>query len=233
MKLICVGSDKGLKSDDKNQKESDLWDNCLQDCLEDKEWDEDHALDMLMNGIVEDLSEENIITTIETPYSITKEFDKPNLNNDKMKILYVDLDGVVADFDKGKKEHPLGSVTPYKGRPDKLPGVYENLDPIENSIESVNKLLNNDLFDVYFLSTAPWDNPDAWTHKRLWIAKYFDEKLIRKRLILCHHKQLMIGDYLIDDRRFNGASEFKGEWIHFGSEDFPNWNSVLKYLNVE
>ena len=40
----------------------------------------------------------------------------------------------------------------------------------------------------------------------------------------------MIGDYLIDDRRFNGASEFTGEWIHFGSEKFPNWNSVLKYL---
>ncbi len=48
-----------------------------------------------------------------------------------MKIIYVDLDGVVADFDKGKNEHPLGNVTPYKGRPDKLPGVYENLDPIE------------------------------------------------------------------------------------------------------
>ena len=58
-----------------------------------------------------------------------------------MKIIYVDLDGVVADFDKGKKEHPLGNVTPYIGRPDKLPGVYENLVPIENSIESVNILL--------------------------------------------------------------------------------------------
>ena len=34
-----------------------------------------------------------------------------------MKIIYIDLDGVVADFDKGKKEHPLGNVTPYKGRP--------------------------------------------------------------------------------------------------------------------
>ena len=45
-----------------------------------------------------------------------------------MKIIYIDLDGVVADFDKGKKEHPLGNVTPYKGRPDKLPGIYENLD---------------------------------------------------------------------------------------------------------
>ena len=42
-----------------------------------------------------------------------------------MKIVYIDIDGVVADFDKGRKEHPLGNVTPYKGRPDKLPGVYK------------------------------------------------------------------------------------------------------------
>ena len=72
-----------------------------------------------------------------------------------MKIIYIDLDGVIADFDKGKKEHPLGNITPYIGRPDKLPGVYKNLDPIENSIESVNKLLNHTSYDVYFLSTAP------------------------------------------------------------------------------
>jgi 5'(3')-deoxyribonucleotidase len=147
-----------------------------------------------------------------------------------MKIIYVDLDGVVADFDKGKLEHPLGAVTPYIGRPDKLPGIYENLAPIPNAIASVNKLLKDPNFKVYFLSTAPWDNPEAWMHKRLWVTKYFDEKLIRKKLILCHHKQLLIGDYLIDDRRFNGASEFKGEWIHFGSEQFPDWNRVLDYL---
>ena len=65
-----------------------------------------------------------------------------------MKITYIDLDGVVADFDRGRKEHPLGNVTPYKGRPDKLPGIYENLEPIKNSIDSVNKLLQSDLFDV-------------------------------------------------------------------------------------
>lgn len=149
-----------------------------------------------------------------------------------MKIIYVDLDGVVADFDKGRSEHPLSGVTPYIGRPDKLPGVYENLAPIPNAIESVNKLLKDPNFKVYFLSTAPWDNPEAWMHKRLWVAKYFDEKLIRKKLILCHHKQLLIGDYLIDDRRFNGASEFKGEWIHFGSAQFPDWECVLNYLRV-
>jgi len=150
-----------------------------------------------------------------------------------MKIIYVDLDGVVADFDKGKLEHPLGGVTPYIGRPDKLPGVYENLAPIPNAIDSVNKLLKDPNFKVYFLSTAPWDNPEAWMHKRLWVAKHFDEKLIRKNLILCHHKQLLIGDYLIDDRRFNGASEFKGEWLHFGSENFRNWGAILDYLKIK
>ena len=149
-----------------------------------------------------------------------------------MKIVYIDLDGVIADFDKGKSEHPLGKVSPYIGRPDKLPGIYENLDPIEGAIDSVNKLLNSQ-YKIFFLSTAPWDNPDAWTHKRLWIAKYFEEKLIKKKLILCHHKQLLMGDYLIDDREWNGAAKFTGDWIHFGSKRFSNWKKVLEYLNVK
>ena len=55
----------------------------------------------------------------------------------------------------------LSTISPYVGRPDKLPGVYENLEPIVDTVEAVNMLINHKDFDVYFLSTAPWDNPEA------------------------------------------------------------------------
>ena len=42
----------------------------------------------------------------------------------------------------------------------------------------------------------------------------------------------MIGEYLIDDRTANGAAEFKGELIQFGTEKYPNWAAVLNYLNI-
>jgi 5'-nucleotidase len=54
-----------------------------------------------------------------------------------------------------------------------------------------------------------------------------------KRLILTHDKNLNRGDYLIDDRDKNGAAEFDGELIKFGSDRFPDWNSVVAYLREE
>ena len=53
-----------------------------------------------------------------------------------------------------------------------------------------------------------------------------------KRMVITHRKDLCQGDYLIDDRGKNGTSEFAGEWIEFGSEKFPDWNSVLAYFGV-
>ncbi len=54
--------------------------------------------------------------------------------------------------------------------------------------------------------------------------------MLYKRLILTHHKNLNKGDYIIDDRTANGVDKFEGEHIHFGSEQYPDWQAVTKEL---
>jgi 5'(3')-deoxyribonucleotidase len=147
------------------------------------------------------------------------------------KVIYIDMDGVVSNFDKARENSPLRYTSPYKGRPDRIPDIYKDLEPIDGAIEAVNQILNNSDFETFFLSTPPWDNPDGWKHKRLWIEKYFG-KAARHKLILSSRKDLNIGDYLIDDSNHRGQGQFRGEWIHFGSDMFPNWEAVLKYLNL-
>jgi|TARA_B110000914_G_C15409540_1_gene421149 5'-nucleotidase len=144
-----------------------------------------------------------------------------------MKTLFIDMDGVIVDFLQSIDNHP--EKDNYKGREDALPDVFLNALPMEHAIDSVGKLLDCGKYEVYIASTAPWATVESLTHKRVWIQKYFGDKL-KKRLILTHRKDLLIGDYLIDDRLKNGAGEFKGELLHFGYEKFPNWDSVLKYL---
>ena len=125
-------------------------------------------------------------------------------------IIFIDMDGVVADFDLAAALHPKRKD--HAWRPD-LELDFSEFKPIPNAIEAVNKLERLG-YNIYFASTAPWDNIAASSQKRAWIEKYFPE--FKKRLILTHRKDLLIGDILIDDHTWNGASEFKGEHIHFG-----------------
>lgn len=57
----------------------------------------------------------------------------------------------------------------------------------------------------------------------------FDD-VFHKRMVITHCKNLCKGDFLIDDRGKNGTSEFEGEWIQFGNNEFPDWESVVNYL---
>ena len=144
------------------------------------------------------------------------------------KILYVDMDNVLVDFDSGICRLPERTVAKYKDRLDEVPGIFSLMYPLQGAIEAFLDLSKQ--FDTYILSTSPWENPSAWWDKLEWVKKYIGHAA-KKRLILSHHKNLNIGDYLIDDRKKNGADRFSGELIRFGSEDFPDWKAVLKYLN--
>ena len=139
------------------------------------------------------------------------------------------MDNVLVDFPSGIARVHSAIKAEYDGRLDEVPGIFSLMDPMPNAIESYNYLASH--FDTYILSTAPWNNPSAWSDKLLWVQKYLGESAY-KRLILSHHKNLNDGHYLIDDRTKNGADRFPGEHIHFGTEQFPDWNSVVKYLKA-
>lgn len=147
------------------------------------------------------------------------------------KIVHLDMDNVLVYFQSGIDQLSIETKIEYDGRLDEVPGIFSLMKPFPGAINAFNRLVVSGKYDVYILSTAPWENPSAWSDKLKWVKRYLGE-LAYKRLTLTHNKQLAIGDYLIDDRVANGAGKFTGELIRFLSDDFPNWESVCEYLGV-
>ena len=143
------------------------------------------------------------------------------------KILYIDMDNVLVDFSSGIDRISNQIQIEYESRIDEVPGIFSLMRPLKGAIISFEKLSKK--YDTYILSTAPWNNSTAWSDKNLWVRKYLGESAY-KRLILTHHKNLNAGDFLIDDRKANGAEKFKGEHIIFGSFEYPDWEVVCNYL---
>lgn len=143
------------------------------------------------------------------------------------KRVFVDMDNVLVDFQSGLDQQSEHTLQQYAGRLDEIPGLFGKMKPLVVAIDAVHQL--NEYYDLFILSTAPWNNPSAWSDKVKWVTEYLDD-LFHKRMVITHRKDLCQGDYLIDDRGKNGTSEFSGEWIEFGSERFPDWQSVLDYL---
>lgn len=155
----------------------------------------------------------------------------------KKKVLLCDMDGVIADFTAGiLRVNPSLTMTHdnYDIEEKEVNDIvmndskfFQNLPPIKGGIEAVKLLMEH--YEVHFCSTPMEEVPHSLTGKKEWLNHHFAEKAY-KNLILTHRKDWVIGDYLIDDRTKNGAGEFTGEHIHFGTDKFPDWDSVLKYL---
>ncbi len=148
------------------------------------------------------------------------------------KIIYVDLDGVIVDLlgfidSEYNKEYidqiGYGIIIDRDARP------FYKAKPIAGAIDAINQLQASEKYEVYLLSTAPWANEEAWKAKRIWVDDHLGH-IMNRRLILSHNKNLLKGDYLIDDRPNNGADKFKGELIKFG-ETYKDWKQVINYLN--
>ena len=156
------------------------------------------------------------------------------------KIVYIDMDGVLVDFGKAIEDwfvnHPH-----LKGRyetfPDHIQGLFRIAPPMKGAIEAVKKLHESNKYELFIATSAPWGNPQSLTDKRFWIEDYFGD-IFHKRIFTTHRKDLLMGDYLIDDRKKNGAGEFKGELLQYGLDwegdgtpnEYPTWESILNKL---
>lgn len=155
-------------------------------------------------------------------------YDKRDKQLPKRKpVVFVDMDNVLVDFESGLVLQTDEVKAEYDGRFDEIPGLFADMKPIPGAIEAMHELQQH--FELYILSTAPWKNPSAWSDKLKWVTRYLDD-VFHKRMVITHCKNLCKGDYLIDDRGKNGTSEFEGEWIEFGNEQFPDWKTVITYL---
>lgn len=83
------------------------------------------------------------------------------------KILYVDMDNVLVDFQSGIEKLDKIIVNKYNGRLDEVPGIFSLMEPIKDSINSFNELAQ--YYDVYILSTSPWENETASIDKLKWV----------------------------------------------------------------
>lgn len=130
-------------------------------------------------------------------------------------FLFLDQDGVLADFDKSVNEHnSLKHPSTFKLGV----GSYKNLELMDENIPKYLKELSNK-YDIYVATKIPHDNPFSAYEKIEWIKAHIP--MLQKKVIITPNKGLL-GDetsVLVDDRPNKASIDcFKGDLVYFGND---------------
>jgi hypothetical protein len=123
-----IVSKRELYGEKPDEEESSLWDNTLNDGLEDDEWDEDHALDQVLNDMVEDIevkdaeelsTNKEFIETldkIESKHNTDLDLDGDGIISEEELLADIDGDGIISEEEKREWYENGGWRTAYQGR---------------------------------------------------------------------------------------------------------------------
>ena len=139
----------------------------------------------------------------------------------KKKIIFIDMDGVLANFEGGLKEIVQDPPEMWE------PGFFRNLEVMPGAKEAVEALIANPKYKVYIGSKHFSGTDYCASEKMGWLRENFP-KLIKRVVLVCD-KKLLRGDYLIDDDL--RWKDFEGEFIHFNKhKPKEQWEEILEYL---
>ncbi len=150
----------------------------------------------------------------------------------KRKIVLIDMDGTVADFEKGFVESAKNNNWIVEKTKNKMhlkisgdkdqekryfitseKNFYLNLEPIFGAVEAVKEILADKNFEVFFCTSPLIKYKNCVPEKYQWIEKYFGLEATKK-IIITRDKTLVKGDYLIDDKPEILGAVKNPDWEH-------------------
>lgn len=139
--------------------------------------------------------------------------------------VFIDMDGVIVDFDRFRDERGL-TGDEVKA----MPGAYLDMPAIPGAIEAVRSVIGMG-FEVWLATKPPTGIPHAYSDKAAWVLKHLPE--LKRRIIITHDKGLLgsPADVLCDDRPHKAnCMQFPGRLLSF--VDGYHWPQALEFLRA-
>lgn len=139
--------------------------------------------------------------------------------------VFVDMDGVVVDFESLKNELSLTGDELKR-----MPGAYLKMKAYPEALEGLKWLIGAG-YDVFLATKPPTGISFAYADKAEWVFQNLPE--LKRKLIITHDKGLLgdENDILIDDRPHKAnVLQFKGFLIKF--VDGMTWPKVIEQIKT-
>ena len=151
----------------------------------------------------------------------------PPIPEDVIDFAYIDLDGVIADFELEMNAQGYLDPKVYKY----VPGAYTYLPLMSHAMEAVKTLrAAMGAERVWFLSKPPCNAPYVWAEKAIWMRHHFGDVGLHNLIITMDKSHVGTEkSLLIDDRPHKGGVDrFRGTFIHFRD----GWHQVFDDLRL-